>query len=164
MENDADREREMDLREFVKRCKSSSVKKILKEQRQPDWYTRKSLEVGEPISTIYGRENREKRIASQKIYAATEKGREARLRVNCTRVKRYREAMKLLTSEEIEQVKEFYVNRPSGHHVDHIIPLSKGGTHHRSNLQYLPAAENFKKNAWVSAEALWNYRHRLMSI
>jgi 5-methylcytosine-specific restriction endonuclease McrA len=31
------------------------------------------------------------------------------------------------------------------HHVDHIIPLSKGGLHHQDNLQVLTATENIKK-------------------
>ena len=34
------------------------------------------------------------------------------------------------------------------HHVDHIIPLSKGGKHHPFNLQVLTAAENRRK--WTS--------------
>lgn len=33
------------------------------------------------------------------------------------------------------------------HHVDHIIPLSKGGTHTRDNLQILTAEENLRKGA-----------------
>jgi len=33
------------------------------------------------------------------------------------------------------------------HHVDHIIPLSKGGLHHPDNLQILTAEENLKKGA-----------------
>lgn len=32
-------------------------------------------------------------------------------------------------------------------HVDHIKPLAKGGLHHPSNLQVLPAAENIRKGA-----------------
>lgn len=32
-------------------------------------------------------------------------------------------------------------------HVDHIIPLSKGGKHHPSNLQVIPATENLSKGA-----------------
>jgi 5-methylcytosine-specific restriction endonuclease McrA len=31
------------------------------------------------------------------------------------------------------------------HHVDHIVPISKGGQHHHDNLQVLTATENLKK-------------------
>ena len=33
------------------------------------------------------------------------------------------------------------------HHVDHIIPISKGGQHHPDNLQILTAEENLKKGS-----------------
>ena len=33
------------------------------------------------------------------------------------------------------------------HHVDHIIPLAKGGLHHQGNLQILPASINCRKGA-----------------
>ncbi len=53
------------------------------------------------------------------------------------------------------------------HHVDHIIPVSRGGWHHHENLQVLPASINVSKGAdpfWEQApykswrdvpEALW---------
>jgi len=47
-----------------------------------------------------------------------------------------------------EEIKLIYKNRPSGYHVDHIIPLSHPlvcGLHVPCNLQYLPAADNIKK-------------------
>ena len=44
-----------------------------------------------------------------------------------------------------EKIKLFYLNRPEGYEVDHIIPLSKGGRHHEDNLQYLLREENRSK-------------------
>ena len=48
-----------------------------------------------------------------------------------------------------EKIKQFYMNKPEGHHVDHIIPLQGkyvSGLHVSENLQYLPAQENLLKN------------------
>ena len=56
---------------------------------------------------------------------------------------------KWLTVEEINQIEQFYSNRPEGYHVDHIIPLqgeNVSGFHCLSNLQYLPASENLTKS------------------
>lgn len=50
-----------------------------------------------------------------------------------------------------EEINEFYKLRPSGFHVDHIYPLSRGGLHCRKNMQHLPAVENFKKGARLTA-------------
>jgi uncharacterized protein YjcR len=48
--------------------------------------------------------------------------------------------------EDVSKIKEFYKNCPEGYEVDHIIPLSKGGSHSLSNLQYLTVSENRKKS------------------
>lgn len=42
-------------------------------------------------------------------------------------------------------IKLIYMYVPKGYHVDHIIPINKGGLHHQDNLQYLPRSENSKK-------------------
>jgi 5-methylcytosine-specific restriction endonuclease McrA len=46
----------------------------------------------------------------------------------------------------IKELQEIYLNCPIGHEVDHIIPVSKGGLHCPSNLQYLTISENRKKS------------------
>ena len=56
-----------------------------------------------------------------------------------------REQFNSLSQEEQDAVIEFYANCPPGHHVDHVYPISKGGKHCISNLQYLPAHDNCVK-------------------
>ena len=50
-----------------------------------------------------------------------------------------------LPSKEQQSILSFYLNCPKGSHVDHIYPLSKGGLHCLSNLQYLFAKDNLAK-------------------
>jgi hypothetical protein len=50
---------------------------------------------------------------------------------------------------EKEAIKQFYINCPEGHHVDHIVPLqgvNVRGLHILANLQYLTAEENLRKS------------------
>ena len=47
--------------------------------------------------------------------------------------------------EDLSKIKLFYQNCPVGYEVDHIIPISKGGPHSITNLQYLTNSENRKK-------------------
>ena len=61
---------------------------------------------------------------------------------------RYRARMKaqVVPGEDIQPIQDFYANCPEGYEVDHIMPLSKGGLHSLSNLQYLTVSENRKKS------------------
>jgi hypothetical protein len=52
-----------------------------------------------------------------------------------------------LSMEERIAIGRFYRKRPEGCEVDHIVPVSKGGRHELSNLQYLTPEENRKKSA-----------------
>lgn len=68
-------------------------------------------------------------------------------------------AKKLRTPHETankELIRQFYFNRPEGYHVDHIIPLSKGGLHHQDNLQYLTETDNLRKGNKLIGRTLYH--------
>lgn len=74
--------------------------------------------------------------------------------LNAKRRIKIKTQQKQLTKTEKQQVYEIYkqckaLNKKTKieHHVDHIIPISKGGKHHPSNLQILTAKENLHKSS-----------------
>jgi hypothetical protein len=72
-------------------------------------------------------------------------------RINAaSRRARLAKAIERLSVEELLEVKKFYNDCPSDMEVDHIIPLSKGGSHCRENLQYLSKSENVSKHDKIS--------------
>ena len=69
---------------------------------------------------------------------------------------KYSTGIKLLTSEEKIRTDQIYeqarkLSQATGikHHVDHIIPLAQGGTHHPDNLQILTEQENTQKGTKI---------------
>ena len=54
-------------------------------------------------------------------------------------------------NEDIKALQDFYTRCPDGYEVDHIIPISKGGLHSLTNLQYLTKSENRRKSNKIVA-------------
>lgn len=93
----------------------------------------------------WNNDNRELLHHIQKNYRQSEKGRKSHDKTHKLRRSRILEQKKLLSESELNDITQFYKNCPEGHHVDHIIPICKGGRHHIDNLQYLTPIENWKK-------------------
>ena len=75
------------------------------------------------------------------------------------RIKKRSSIHSAISSEDEKLLmKKFYEDCPSGHEIDHIIPISKHGQHSLENLQWLPKEINRKKNNTVF-EPLSNYPH-----
>ncbi len=96
----------------------------------------------------YRNKNRDKHDAYNKAWARANKGKVTAYARNYKLLKLGR-IPAWLSDENRLAITEFYVNRPEGHHVDHIVPLkgkNVSGLHVPWNLQYLPARENVKKS------------------
>jgi len=89
----------------------------------------------------WNNDNREKCRESVRRYSKSEKAKSYRKQRN----KLIRESLKKMYYGERMLIKNFYSNTPKGYEVDHIIPLSKGGQHVLSNLQYLTKKQNSSK-------------------
>ena len=81
-------------------------------------------------------------------YKTEEERREAGRRIRNEVSANYRAKLRNQTPADADRkaIREFYSACPDGYEVDHIIPISKGGLHHLSNLQYLTISENRSKS------------------
>lgn len=122
--------------DFIKRCEcfvKPAVDEYLDRRRQK--------------INKWNKDNPEKLKESQKKYFKSLKGRLARFKVNCIRRSKFKHWRNNLTKLEKKAIILIYASRPPGYEVDHIIPISKGGPHHPSNLRVITRQENRKKSA-----------------
>lgn len=89
---------------------------------------------------------RKERSEYSKAYQQTEIGHASKRAAHAKR-RALKKAATVCALADMELLKLIYLHCPEGYHVDHIIPLSKGGLHHPTNLQYLPAIINMQKSA-----------------
>ena len=61
-----------------------------------------------------------------------------------------------VSEEEKKAIDELFDNCPEGYHVDHKIPLSRGGPHTLDNLQYMTKQANLRKGTLTQEE--WEIR------
>ena len=101
-------------------------------------------------------ENRQKDRDATKRYEKTPDGRSKKASRKAARRVKVSSQKKTLTPEELDRIYEIYKNcrmltETTGirHHVDHIIPIAKGGQHHPDNLQILTAEENLRKGSRI---------------
>jgi len=89
-------------------------------------------------------------IKGRRRYSNTDKGKAAEsIRTYNYRIRRMGKETPFhgMSDQEKIAIGRFYRKRPEGCEIDHIIPLSKGGRHELSNLQYLSKEEHLKKTA-----------------
>lgn len=117
--------------DFVKRAQEM-MKPVVEEKRQEEKQYRYDWQCN----------NYRKFRDSQKKYDETDKGQKARDKCNRNRKERMKKASENTSWDEMILIREFYENCPEGYEVDHIMPISKGGLHKLSNLQYLTWEDN----------------------
>jgi hypothetical protein len=140
----------------------SNMNKTAFEQRFDHDWIRRMNEWAAPIADEMNNANHEKIKEKKRAYAKTksfkdaykkymktEKGKAAAKRRTARRCRRHREEFDKLGIKEKDDIRQFYIKCPEGCHVDHIIPLSKGGKHHIKNLQYLAASDNLRKGSKI---------------
>ncbi len=129
-------DREKDLTDFISRCRTDFSQELEEQKKRNQEVTKKH-------------NHTKSTIESRNKYLKSEKGKYASSKCRARRYKQIREDISELDWHEKKLIGRFYLNCPEGYEIDHIIPLSKGGKHILSNLQYLTKEENRYKCAKI---------------
>lgn len=134
------------------RCKECvAVKKKQKYAENPEKYCKLASDyVKRNYSSKLEANNRYRQANPEKVKQWKAKDRvEHKNRINADNAKRRAKLQTEITPEIIQMyaLRDFYTAMSLGEffHVDHIIPLAKGGLHTADNLQVIPAIDNLRK-------------------
>jgi len=145
------------------RCALPQDNEKKKEQKRKWWKTfyQENKERILAEKREYRESNRQVIRDTQKVYRDSEKGRsknaeEARerraLKKNCTIPLVGNERERLMLLEKTRR--ELSVETGREYHIDHILPLSRGGIHHPMNVRILDGTENISKQDKILPEAI----------
>jgi hypothetical protein len=100
-----------------------------------------------PLNNVWRNNNPEAKESKKALDAAYRQTAIGHANKKASHAKRrsLKKAQNTCASADMKLLNLIYLLCPEGYHVDHVMPLSKGGEHHPNNLQYLPAIINLKK-------------------
>lgn len=152
-------------------CKICDKKRLRNKEKADERHKKwRNSEAGKKYFQKYYKERKEEYAERNKKWAEENRERLRELYRNSTKSERWRKKhkermahrralkLKATLTDFRDEIKKIYENCPSGHHVDHIIPLVNPnicGLHVPWNLQYLPAEENLRKNNKLIKEATY---------
>jgi len=138
------------------RAWNAAHKERVLERSQIRWRTQRAKCQAEQLAWRRGNPEKVRRLSRDWLLANKEKV----IAKNALRRARILQAVGELTVEDRNRIAEIYrararLSKDTGvvYHVDHVMPLARGGKHHPNNLQLLPAVENLKKGARVQHAA-----------
>jgi hypothetical protein len=128
---------------YQRKKKFDNENRELVNQQARDWY-QENKEICIKRTKTYQKENRQIVLRKKKIWRENNKDK----RLFYQRKREARKKNALPKWANLDAIKEIYMQRPEGYHVDHEIPF-KGklvsGLHVENNLRYLTYTENLVK-------------------
>jgi transcription elongation factor Elf1 len=108
-------------------------------------YTNDNLEKVRAYKKQHAQDTKEKRAKYKKQYGQTTKGKAAIYAACAKRRASKQNSTQGLGIPNSRLIRTIYAHCPDGYSVEHMLPLSRGGDHHESNLCYLPQDVNLSK-------------------